>query len=43
MPSKPILDYLVYGLVVLLSVVILIFVLLAPPDLTAIKNAYQGF
>jgi len=43
MPTKQTVKYLIYALVILLSLIVLTFVVLAPPGFTDIKNAYQQF
>jgi preprotein translocase subunit SecG len=43
MPRKLTVDHLVYAFVIILCLIVLVLVLVSPPEFTDIKNAYQGF
>ena len=43
MQNKFSIDYLIYVLVIILTVIIWILVLNSPSEFTDMKNAYQGF
>jgi len=43
MSTKSLIEYLIYGLIILLSLIILELVIVSPPDFTNNKSVYQGF
>ena len=43
MPPKPIVKYLVYAMVIVLSVVIVVLILISPHGFMENKSVYQGF
>jgi len=43
MPSKSAIEYLVYALVIVLSIIVLLLIFVSPPDFAANKSVYQGF
>jgi len=43
MKTEPTVKYFIYGLVIILSVIILMLILISPPTFTEAKSVYQGF
>jgi len=43
MSTKSLIEYLIYGLIILLSLIILTLVIVSPSDFTNNKSVYQGF
>ena len=43
MPPKLTIEFFVYALVIILSVIVLILVVVSPPGFTDNKSVYQGF
>lgn len=43
MPTKPLIKYFIYALVIILSLIVLALIMVSPSGLTDSKSVYQGF
>jgi hypothetical protein len=43
MPPKPIVEYFIYALIIILSLIVLALVIVSPPGFMENKSVYQGF
>jgi hypothetical protein len=43
MPPKQIIEFFIYALIIILSLVVLALVIVSPPNFTDVRSVYQGF